>query len=71
MFPTVNVDGYWSRDNVWVVMTQNENGTSWLSLHETKMEAVTAAQNWLHDAPADCKPDAVWIVKSPHFIGCE
>lgn len=66
---TINVDGYWSRDNVWIVMAQTAHGVSWVSVHDTKAEACENAQAYVTDATE--KPDAVWVVKSPHFIAAE
>lgn len=74
MFPTVKTPGYWSRDNVWIVVVQDHNGVSWLSAHETKAEAVENAQAWVADhAERDdnTRPDAVWVMKSPHLIASE
>ena len=53
-------------------MSQIKGVAGWTAVEATKADAVKTAQAFLDDYAGDKDDiDAVWVVKSPHFIACE
>jgi hypothetical protein len=63
MNTTINVEGYYSRDNVWLVIMINKNNKICFdSCHSTKADAIEHVK-------AVCeqfKPEFIWVTKTPY-----
>ena len=67
MFPTIETEGYYNRENQWVVVTEEQGRMVWRSFHDTKAEAVEA----LRDIVASVKPEFGMVIKSPYVVAEE
>lgn len=67
MFSSIETAGYYNRENVWVVVTVDNGKMDWLSMWETKAEAVEALREWVDE----WKPEFAMVIKSPYAAAAE
>lgn len=62
MFPTIETEGYYSRENQWVLVTVINGIWEWRGVYATKAAAVDD----LLETVDSVKPEFAMIVKSPY-----
>lgn len=67
MFSSIETAGYYNRENIWVVVTVDNGKMDWLSMWETKAEAVEA----LRERVDEWDPEFAMVIESPYAAAAE
>lgn len=67
MFPTIETEGYYNRENQWVLVTVINGHWEWRGVYPTKAEAVSD----LLDTVDAVKPEFAMVIKSPYVAAEE